>query len=121
MGRLVALDSGYAGEHFALDSFEKGAASGRYIRNFVGETELVDACNRVTATNEREGAVLGCNYNSVGYCSAAGSEVVEFEYACRAVPKDSLGGDDSLGEELAGLGTASMPSQPSGMSLVEQI
>lgn len=43
-GRLV-LDCGDAGEDFALDGFEQGAATGRHVADFVGQTELVDAGN----------------------------------------------------------------------------
>lgn len=50
--RKLSFDSGDAGEDFTLNGFEQCAATGRYVRNFVGEAEFVYASNGVAAANE---------------------------------------------------------------------
>ena len=101
---LFAFDGSYAGEDFAFDSLEQSATTGRNVRNLVGKTEFVDAGYRVATANEREGAVFGCLNPSVGNGAAACGEVVELEYASRAIPEDGLRATDGVGEELAGFG-----------------
>lgn len=41
-----------AGEFLAFDCFEEGTATGGHIAYLVGETEFVDAGNRIAATYE---------------------------------------------------------------------
>lgn len=65
-GLFLLLNGCYTGEYLAFDGLEKSAATGRNVAYLVSETELVDASHRVTATYEREGAVV-CSFNdSVG-------------------------------------------------------
>ena len=101
----LAFDGCDAGEDFAFDGFEEGAAAGRYVGYLVGKAELVDASHGVAAAYERERAVVGSFNDGFGDSARTGSEVVEFEYAGRTVPEDGLCALDGVGEEFAGLGT----------------
>ena len=63
---LFAFDGCDTRKYFTLDGFEQCAAAGRDVRYLVGHAEFVDAGNRVAATDEGEGAVLGSFGNSLG-------------------------------------------------------
>lgn len=63
----LSLDSSYAGQHLAFDSFEESTATGGDIADLVLKAELVDACDAVAAADERESTFGSSLGNSLTY------------------------------------------------------
>ena len=103
MKRLLALDSSYTWEDFALDSLEQSTTTRRDVGYLVGKTELVDTSYRVTTTNEREGTFSSSFSYSIADSTAAIAEVIALEYTSRTVPEDGLGTLEGLDELLAAI------------------
>ena len=97
----------YAGEFFAFQEFEAGAAACRDMGDFVGYSCLVDGAYAVAAADDADGCgVCGdCLSDGVG----ADGEGGEFEDAGGAVPEDGLGFGDLICDERDCPGTDVQP------------
>src|SRR3569832_1961471 len=104
--RRLALRALYqdrdCGQFFTFQKFQKRAAAGRDVRDHVGDAEFRHGRERVAAAGDGECRALG---DGVGERLGALAELVELEYADRAVPDDGAGVLLNLGEDLRGLGT----------------
>src|SRR5208282_6073160 len=86
-------------QRLAFEELEKGAAGGGDVTDAIGDAELVDRGDRVTAACNRKGVRLG---NGERECARAGGERVQLENADRAVPDDAArAGDDRPQREYA--------------------
>lgn len=80
-----------------------GAAARRDIGNLVGQPELVDAGYRITAADERVGALRSGFGDRFGHGARTGREFVDLEHAHRTVPEDRLALEYLLAEDLLAL------------------
>ena len=98
----------HAGELFAFEELEAGAAAGADVGDLVGHAGLVDGAHRVATADDADGAGVG---NRVGDGVGAHGKLREFKDARGAVPDNGLGGlDDSFnGRHRLGTDVQTLP------------
>src|SRR5690554_651497 len=89
---------GYCRQGFAFHEFEECAAAGGDVGDLVSYAVFVNGSHGVAAAGEGEGVAFGDGFCQ---CFGAVAELVEFEYANRAVPQDGFGVFEQA-RELAG-------------------
>src|SRR3569832_1885079 len=89
------------GQFFTFQKFQKRAAAGRDVRDLVGDAVFRHGRERVAAAGDGECRALG---DGVGERLGALAELVELEYADRAVPDDGAGGRGGRGGGRRGRG-----------------
>ena len=94
---LLVVEAIDTGENLTLDVLERSAAACGDVGYLVSIAELLDSSCGVTAADDGDSICISdCLSESLGtYC-----ELIELEYACRAVPDDRLSFLDSCRECL---------------------
>src|ERR1035438_9456272 len=100
---LLVGEGFYAGEFFAFEEFEAGAAAGGDVGDLVCYAGLVDGGDGIAAADDGDGCLVGCDRLGDGVC--ADGEFGKFEDAGGAVPNDCAGGGDDFLNGGDGLGS----------------
>jgi hypothetical protein len=94
---LLLVGEGFdAGEFFAFQKFQRCAAAGGDVSDFVGDAGRMDGGYGVAAADDGNGTTV-FGYG-LGDLEGAFGERGDFEDAHGAVPNDGAGGGDGFGE-----------------------
>ena len=85
---LLVFEAGDAGEDFAFEEFEGGAAAGGDEGHLVAELGFLDGLHAVAAADDVFGAGIG--RHGLGDVEGAFGGLFDLEHAHRAVPDDGL-------------------------------
>ena len=100
--RLLVGERGDAGEGFAFEELERGAAAGGDVGDAVGDAGLLDCGDGVAAADDGGGVCVGGD--GFGDGLGARGEGGHLKDAHGAVPEDGVGAGDFVGEEVDGFG-----------------
>src|SRR5476651_583524 len=83
------------GQYFAFDKLKERTTSGRNVGDLISDAIFIDGREGIATTGNRKRRAFG---NRLGQGFGAFAELIELEHAHRAVPQNSLGRFQQVGE-----------------------